>query len=104
MAQMALRAGTRKGCRHACGGRGGQVMRSSVHVIYLAPAHRIDLKKGRSSGHEAAIMTYDAREIGESNQPIYEGARWLLKNGFAEADDCIQTVWSSTGIVSMRGR
>lgn len=36
-------------------------------------------------------MTYEGQPIGISSQPIYDGARWLLRHDLADKHDQIET-------------
>jgi len=60
------------------------------HRIDLDPAYRVDCR-GRWSGHGMAVMNYEGRGIGESKQPLYDAARYLLAHGLALPSDLIGT-------------
>ncbi|MGJ0510455.1 MAG: hypothetical protein ACR652_25695 [Methylocystis sp.] len=59
--------------------------------------HRIDLTPTK---HGRANMFYRGEHIGVSSEPLFASARWLLKNGKADAMDAVETYRGST--MSMR--
>lgn len=50
--------------------------------------HRIDLAPSR---HDRAVMMYDGQPIGESRQPLFSAARFLLARGLSQPDDLVAT-------------
>ena len=76
--------------------------------------HRINLRPelrprtGRASddrlvprGYGPTPMSYHGEVIGQSNQPLYAAARWLLDHGIANAEDEVGTYRGET--LSMHG-
>lgn len=68
----------------------GPRIASAHHRIDLSPSYRTD-EKGRSSGHGKAVMTYGGRTIGETGEPLFAAARYLLAKGLARPEDMIST-------------
>jgi hypothetical protein len=66
------------------------------HRIDLTPALRIDPATGRASGHGRAIMSYEGERIGESRQPAFDAARYLLDRGLALPCDKLTTYRGET--------
>jgi hypothetical protein len=65
-------------------------MRNTIHRIDLAPVpHRWG--EPRRSGRCKSVMTYRGRVLGESDAPLYDGARRLLYLGLAAPEDVIET-------------
>ncbi len=63
---------------------------ATSHRIDLEPAYRVDAK-GRAAGHGRAVMVYQGEVIGESKEPAFAAARWLLANGLALPSDGLVT-------------
>jgi hypothetical protein len=61
--------------------------------------HKIDLMPAK---HCRANMFYKGEDIGISSEPLFASARWLLKNGKADAKDTIEIYRGST--MSMRAK
>lgn len=61
------------------------------HRIDLESAYRIDLRKGQGAGHGKARMFHEGELIGESRQPAFDAARYLLAKGLALPSDMLTT-------------
>lgn len=58
-----------------------------AHRINLEPAFRVDPRNGRATGQGKAVMVYNGQVIGESKEPAFAAARYLLANGLALPSD-----------------
>ncbi|OAI31087.1 hypothetical protein A1351_22100 [Methylosinus sp. R-45379] len=63
---------------------------TTSHRIDLEPAYRVDAN-GRSAGHGKAFMFFEGECIGESHQPAFDAARYLLAKGLALPSDRLTT-------------
>ena len=72
----------------------------ATHRIDLTPAFRQKPDK-TYTGQGMAFMSYQGQPIGESKQPLFAAARWLLANGRALPGDRVQTYRS--GVLCMTG-
>jgi hypothetical protein len=61
------------------------------HRIDLLDAYRIDPNTGHGSGHGKARMFYEGVLIGESRQPAFDAARYLLEKRLALPADKLTT-------------
>lgn len=61
------------------------------HRIDLVDAYRIDPDTSRSAGHGKAKMFYEGVLIGESRQPAFDAARYLLEKRLALPTDKLTT-------------
>lgn len=62
------------------------------HRVDLEPAYRVtDPARGTTAGHGKAFMLYEGQVIGESKEPAFDAARWLLKRGLALPSDRLTT-------------
>lgn len=60
------------------------------HRIDLEPAFRVNAK-GHATGRGKARMVYNGEVIGESKEPAFAAARWLLEKGLALPSDLLTT-------------
>ena len=61
------------------------------HRIDLESAYRIDPHTGKGAGHGKARMFHEGELIGESRQPAFDAARYLLAKGLALPSDKLAT-------------
>lgn len=59
-----------------------------IHRIYVSPTGKL-----RQNWAPAYTMTYEGEVLGESSQPIYDGARALLERGAHPALDKVVVRW-----------
>ncbi|CAJ0892730.1 hypothetical protein AMST5_04244 [freshwater sediment metagenome] len=70
------------------------------HRVDLEPAYRVtDPARGTTAGHGKAFMLYEGQVIGESKEPAFDAARWLLKRGLALPSDRLTTYRDGTPCV-----
>ena len=61
------------------------------HRIDIESAYRIDPRTGKGAGHGNAHMFHEGELIGESRQPAFDAARYLLAKGLALPSDMLTT-------------
>ncbi len=61
------------------------------HRIDLESAYRFDSRRGEGAGHGKARMFHEGELIGESRQPAFDAARYLLAKGLALPSDMLTT-------------